>query len=280
MATQEVDYTASQTYDNYALPDRVSTFGGETDLWGASEITVAQLMDSSFKVAFDADVGGGVLRVDRVTIEVYYTAPPSAPQNQPTYNTHAVSTNYTGGNIVWAIADDGVAHLYTATGSGLSGATAPVFPGTAGATTVDGAITWTESGQYQPASLPKNYDSLLTAGAIGRNAAGERIFIVVGKNGLIKTSTDGTTWTEQTSGIAETLRGIAASSGKLVACGDNGAVITSTDGGVTWTRESSGTTEPLFTVNFNARDNSFTVAGKDGIIRRGANATWSDVTVR
>ena len=275
MALEPVDYTSSDSYSNYSTDNGESVFGGEDDLWGADEITVAQINDPNFKISFDANVGAGLLRVDEVKVEVFYTISAAASQHEQTHDLHAVDTAYTDGDIVWAIADDGVAHKYLAVGTGNSASTSPSFSAIPGSTTEDGDIVWTETGQYQPYSFPPYSGSTLCSGSIGRNSSGERIFIVVGQKGTIKTSLDGDTWEEQESGVAETLRGVAASKDGFIAVGDNGTILTSSDGGVTWVQEDSGTQEPFFSVDFDRKNNSFTAVGKDGLIRQKVDAGWN-----
>ena len=71
---------------------------------------------------------------------------------------------------------------------------------------------------------------------------GNNIFMAVGdtpSEGQIMTSTDGETWTHQTSSANNTLYGVAYGSGSFVAVGDNGGLISSTDNGVTWESHTS-----------------------------------------
>jgi photosystem II stability/assembly factor-like uncharacterized protein len=74
MTIEFVEYVADQTHDDYSPGDKQSVFGGEADTFGA-ELTAAEVNDSSFSVIFDADVGSGILRVDEVTVEVFFTLP-------------------------------------------------------------------------------------------------------------------------------------------------------------------------------------------------------------
>jgi len=274
MAIEPVDYTSSDSFSNYTRGDLDSVFGGADDLWGASEITAEQLNDPAFKIKFDADVGAGRLRADAVSVKVFYSAPFAQTSGAPVYDIHAVSTVYTDGDIIWAISDDGVAHTYSAEGTGNSGATTPTFPSAPGGTVVDGDITWTESGEYIPQSFPPYYTSQLQAGTIGRDSTGRTIFMVVGVKGLIKTSVNGDDWVTQASGTADTLRGVAAGESGFVAVGDNGAVVTSTDG-VIWAQEVSDTTEALLGVNFDKRNGTFSACGRNGVLRKRTGLTWT-----
>ena len=51
------------------------------------------------------------------------------------------------------------------------------------------------------------------------------MFVAVGRNGTILTSTNGTSWTSRTSGTTQSLLGIAYGSGMWVAVGGNGTII-------------------------------------------------------
>jgi photosystem II stability/assembly factor-like uncharacterized protein len=60
------------------------------------------------------------------------------------------------------------------------------------------------------------------------------LWVAVGQSGKISTSTDGLTWTARTSGTTETLNSVAYGNGIWVAVGNNGALTTSING-TTWT---------------------------------------------
>src|SRR6266446_1133792 len=77
-----------------------------------------------------------------------------------------------------------------------------------------------------------------------RLAFGRGVEVKVGFQGGIWTSTDGTTWTPQQSGIVFSLYAIAHGKGVFVAVGNEGALVTSDDG-FTWTIRDSGTDERL-----------------------------------
>ncbi len=64
------------------------------------------------------------------------------------------------------------------------------------------------------------------------------VFITVGDNGLIRTSSDGITWTTRTSGTTENLNGITyKSSSTFVVVGENNTVLISENNGVSWSIE-------------------------------------------
>jgi len=71
------------------------------------------------------------------------------------------------------------------------------------------------------------------------------LFCAVGYGGMIATSSDGETWTAQTSGTVLHLYGVCACSFGFVAVGGTGTILTSADG-ATWTAQTSGTVSSLF----------------------------------
>ena len=75
-------------------------------------------------------------------------------------------------------------------------------------------------------------------------------FIAVGNGGIIYTSPDAITWTQQTSGTVTALTGVAASPTKIiVSVGSGGGVYTSTDG-VSWTSVATGSTATQNTIGY------------------------------
>jgi hypothetical protein len=68
---------------------------------------------------------------------------------------------------------------------------------------------------------------------------GTNLYVGVGSNALLFTSTDGITWTARTSGFgANDIFSVAYGNGLFVAVGGNGTITTSTDG-ITWTARTS-----------------------------------------
>ena len=75
------------------------------------------------------------------------------------------------------------------------------------------------------------------------------LFVGVGDNGTILTSSDGTTWTSRTSGTSNKLRGVTYGNSTFVAVGNSGTILTSSDA-TAWTYRTSGTTNTLNGVTY------------------------------
>ncbi len=105
---------------------------------------------------------------------------------------------------------------------------------------------------------------------------GNNLHCLVGSNGLIRTSTDGKFWEQQTSatfGTSTAINSVIYSNGLFVAVGVAGKIATSTNA-ITWTDRTSGTTRTIPTVIY---ANGFYVAGTDNgeIVFTSTNAiTW------
>mgnify|MGYP003636744785 CR=1 FL=1 len=79
----------------------------------------------------------------------------------------------------------------------------------------------------------------------------DSIWMTVGDNGRIQTSTNGLRWTTQTSGTTQDLNGVsyAIETDTFVVVGDNNVILQSTDSGVTWTATGVFTVEaPVYDV--------------------------------
>ena len=94
------------------------------------------------------------------------------------------------------------------------------------------------------------------------------LFVVVGDNGLIRTSNNGVSFTTQVSGLTNSLWGIAYGDGYFVAVGDQGVLLTSTDG-VSWTRRNTRTVQTLQKVTY-ARGTFVVVGGGSAILQSAA----------
>ena len=100
---------------------------------------------------------------------------------------------------------------------------------------------------------------------------------------IILTSTDGTTWTRQTSGVPTTNGSInsivySESKGLFVAVGSQGVILTSSDG-ETWTSQSSGTSSSLSKVIYVSSLELFIAIGANGVILTSPDGTtWTTRT--
>jgi Pectate lyase superfamily protein len=142
------------------------------------------------------------------------------------------------------------------------------------------------------------------------------LYVVVGSNGNILTSTDGSTWSQTVSGTTNNLLDIAYGGGTFVAVGANGTVLYSTNGtvwqpsgavsytninaityasskfvlvtllgeiytsnnGITWTLQSSGVSVALNAIAYG--NSTFVVGGTNGTILTSSDAiTWINTTV-
>lgn len=73
MPQTPITFTASQSYSNYNKNYVESVFGAEDDLWGASDLYGAAIMDENFMVEFDIDLdGGNDYCVDSIEVEIFY----------------------------------------------------------------------------------------------------------------------------------------------------------------------------------------------------------------
>ena len=100
---------------------------------------------------------------------------------------------------------------------------------------------------------------------------------------IILTSTDGTTWTRQTSGVPITTSNInsivySESKGLFVAVGSQGIILTSLDG-ETWTSQTSGTSSSLSEVIYVVSLELFITTGANGVILTSPDGeTWTSRT--
>lgn len=163
MALAEVTVTSPTTYaaSDYGRTPKLSTFGGETDIWGTTP-SVASLTPD-FAVLFDADIDGGILTVEDIELEIFYT--------MPTGNT----------DINPALVDSVLSSC--AIGAGPSGRNRVVVVGKAGLIRIsdDDGASWTE----------KNSN---TASTLRQVRYGNGEFVAVGENGTMVVSPNGNVW--------------------------------------------------------------------------------------
>jgi hypothetical protein len=99
-------------------------------------------------------------------------------------------------------------------------------------------------------------------------------FIAVGGLGKICVSTNGTDWTAAVSGVANTLTGLAYGNGTYVAVGSLGTVLTSTDG-LSWTKQ-PGIPTSLALQSVTYGSNLFlAISGTGEIIQSPDGITWT-----
>jgi hypothetical protein len=101
-------------------------------------------------------------------------------------------------------------------------------------------------------------------------------FFLIGGNGTILNSPDGTNWTKRSSGTANYLSGIAAfTNGLLVLTGNEGAILTSPDG-TNWASHPPGTTNWLYRLRcLNGR---LLAVGENGAMLTSTNGTnWTSL---
>lgn len=88
-------------------------------------------------------------------------------------------------------------------------------------------------------------------------------FILVGSDGVIKTSSDGEQWEDRDSGTLEHLWGVSSLNDSVVVVGLNGTILTSADG-IDWIARNSGTSNHFYGVS--ASDTRIIAAGSNGTI--------------
>ena len=99
-------------------------------------------------------------------------------------------------------------------------------------------------------------------------------FLAAGASGTILTSSNGTAWTSITSGTTNNLSGVTYGNSTLVMVGDNGTILTSADG-TSWTKRTSGTSEHLYGVTNG--DGLFVVVGENATILTSSDGTtWTE----
>jgi hypothetical protein len=110
--------------------------------------------------------------------------------------------------------------------------------------------------QYVRPDLAHNYDYTWTKSvstpytSMNYGAFGKGIFVAVGQNGIIKTSSDGQSWQSRESGTYSSLFTVAFNGQVFVAAGADGTIITSSDG-IKWTIEKTDTSSTFTKVVWN-----------------------------
>jgi len=102
--------------------------------------------------------------------------------------------------------------------------------------------------------------------------------VIVGDNGVIYTSFNGTTWFPQTSPVVTNLNNIIWSTyyQQFIVVGDNGVILTAPVNGITWTQRTSNVTENLQSSVSENVSGTLTVVGYNNTMLRSTNGTtWS-----
>lgn len=139
---------------------------------------------------------------------------------------------------------------------------------------VDQGATWT---QVTP---DLTTSSFITTHSLNSITSGNNLLVIVGDNGVIFTSINGSNWVQQTSGVSYNLNDIVYGNGKFIAVGDNGTILVSSDNGVTWSNHSYSTTNTLNGITYDnvnidyviVGNNNLTLASTDGL-------TWNAVAI-
>ena len=100
------------------------------------------------------------------------------------------------------------------------------------------------------------------------------LFVTVGDNGIILTSSDGTAWDNRISGTTYNLVGITYVNSTFVTVGYNGTILVSSNG-TAWTSRTSGTSEHLYEVTYG--EGLFVVVGENATILTSSDGiTWTE----
>ncbi len=116
---------------------------------------------------------------------------------------------------------------------------------------------------------------LIGLGKLRAITYGAGMFVTVGQDGKILTSTDGTGWTFRASGTTERLDGVTWTGTTFVIVGETGRVLTSADG-LTWASTTS--TPPSWPEGVTWSDSRYVVVGARGRIATSIDGiAWNDV---
>ena len=97
-------------------------------------------------------------------------------------------------------------------------------------------------------------------------------FVAVGDRGRIVTSSDGSIWKEEASGVTVDLHGIAIYEGLMIAVGNGGTIIKSRDG-VYWETVISNTSVDLKSINTSPTKTMFVAVGANGTVLTSQDGT-------
>jgi hypothetical protein len=100
-------------------------------------------------------------------------------------------------------------------------------------------------------------------------------FVAVGTNGSILTSANGIAWTRSVSGTVAVLHAVAYGGGRFVAVGEGGVISTSPDG-ISWTYEDSGTFGSLHGIAYGG--GRFVAVGPTAVVTSADGVHWKTAT--
>ena len=92
---------------------------------------------------------------------------------------------------------------------------------------------------------------------------GNNIFVIVGDYGVIRTSSDGNTWTTRSSGTSKNLRSITFDNNQFITVGESGTTLTSSDG-ISWNSQNLTSTGPpmIYLYDVTYGNNLFVIVGE------------------
>lgn len=102
------------------------------------------------------------------------------------------------------------------------------------------------------------------------------LYVACGRNGIIYTSTNLSSWKKQKSGVSEYLYGISFGKGQFVITGDKGMILTSSDG-INWTIQNSQSTSLLMRSRY--ANGMYIAVGYNGAILQSIDGiNWQDIS--
>jgi len=117
-----------------------------------------------------------------------------------------------------------------------------------------------------------------TSFSLNSIAGNSQTIVIVGDNGVIYTSFNGTTWFPQTSPVATNLNNVTWSTylSTFIAVGDNGVILTAPTNGITWTQQTSNVTENLqSSVSDNVSGLLIVIGYNNTMLRSTNSTTWT-----
>ena len=153
--------------------------------------------------------------------------------------------------------------------------TAVIWDGSQFVRTGDGIMTWDTISYYSGTSDPDWAWSYSTEWFNDLYWDGSK-YVAVGNSGVIYTSTDATVgpWNPQSSGTSANLNALTKGTGRFVAVGSGGTILTSDDNGTTWLAQSSGVSSAIYDVTWTGSE--FVAVGYAGLILTSSDGTsWT-----